>query len=267
MTLPQESVRVYADPNRLAQVVSNLLNNAAKYTPQHGRIWLTVDHKDNDVTISVKDTGIGVPPDDLDRVFEMFTQIDRPIERGGNGLGIGLTLVKSLVEMHDGTISVESEGANMGTTFRVTLPIAEGNENIETHYTDSTENSSPPSHCRVLIVDDNGDAANIMAMVIKKLGNEVQVASDGEMAVRMAEKFHPDVILMDLGMPKMNGYEAAQEIRRHEWGKNMILVALTGWGQEEDRRRTKEAGFNYHLVKPADTIQLRRLFANLEDKT
>ena len=256
-TVPDAPIHLHADPHRLAQVVSNLLNNAAKYTPDGGRISLTVEPQGNTAVVSVTDNGIGIPGDMRERIFEMFAQIDHLADKAYAGLGIGLTLVKSLVEMHDGHITVESDGQNLGSTFRVSLPtlisVSETNPEAST-------NASSQKTCRVLIVDDNQAAAKLLGIVVRTLGNEVQTAGDGDEAIQVASAFRPHIILMDIGMPKMNGYEAAKHIRRQSWGKDMALVALTGWGQEEDRRKTKEAGFDRHLVKPAEPSELTKLF-------
>lgn len=269
VSIPQQPLWLEADPNRLAQVFSNLLNNAAKYTNGGGQIWLTVEVDPTDaqeppltaergVHISVRDTGLGIPAEMLDHIFEMFTQIDRPLEKGHTGLGIGLTLVKRLVEMHGGRIAVHSEGAGRGSEFRVSLPLPAAAE---------TESATPQSldqggsQLRVLVVDDNADAAKLLAMMVRAMGNDTQTAFDGAEGVSLAEQFRPDVVLMDLGMPKMTGYEAVAQIRSHAWGSEMIVVALTGWGQEEDKRRTREAGFDDHLVKPAEPAALRAILA------
>ncbi len=259
LTLPEESIFLEADPNRLAQVLSNLLNNSTKYTPVGGHIWLSAERQGSDVLLRVKDNGLGIPADMRDSIFEMFTQIDRPLEKGYTGLGIGLTLVKRLVEMHNGSIEVHSDGPDQGSEFRVRLPIL-----IETQAAESAliEDTAKTASLRILVVDDNKAAATMLKMVVKMLGNEVRAAHDGQEAVEVAADFRPDVVLMDLGMPRMSGYEAARHIREQAWGQNMVLVALTGWGQEEDRERTREAGFDHHLVKPAEPAALQELLAN-----
>ena len=257
-SLPEQAIYLEADPHRLAQIISNLLNNAAKYTPEGGRIEVTAELRGNQVMLAVSDTGIGIPADMLDRVFQLFTQIERPVEKGYTGLGIGLTLVRSLVIMHGGSIDVRSEGLNQGSEFRVLLPIVEeANDGQGVALSDGDGAKSPPTR-RVLIVDDNHDAARTLGIMVKVLGSDVRLASDGSEAIEVAAEFLPDVILMDIGMPKMNGYEAARYIRQQPWGKDITLIALTGWGQEEDRSRTQEAGFDHHLVKPADPMELRR---------
>lgn len=265
--LPGQPVLIDGDPNRLAQVLSNLLNNAAKYTPQGGQIRLSARREGDEVVLSVKDTGIGIPADKLESIFEMFAQIDRPQERGYTGLGIGLTLVRSLVAMHGGSVEVHSEGVDRGSTFGVRLPVLEQRP-IGDDWT-SSDGESELSHSkrRVLVVDDNKAAAEMLRMVVRMLGNEVQTAGDGQEAVERAAVFQPDVVLMDLGMPRMNGYQAARHIRQQPWGEAMVLVALTGWGQSEDKQRTSEAGFDHHLVKPAEPADLQRLFSQLDQQS
>jgi CheY-like chemotaxis protein len=260
--LPLKRVVLDGDPNRLAQVFSNLLNNAAKYTPEGGRIVLSVKQENLDVFVTVSDTGLGIPREMQARVFEMFTQIDRSMEKGYPGLGIGLALVKKLVEMHGGDISVQSDGPNLGSSFAVRLPVLLGAHS--THVATASDGRlARPQQLRILVVDDNQAAAETLGKVVKLLGNEVRVANDGLQGVEAAAEFLPQVVLMDLGMPRMNGYEAARHIRAQDWGKRMMLVALTGWGQDEDRRRTKEAGFDHHLVKPAEPAELQKLFAEV----
>ncbi len=259
--IPTEPIYLDADPNRLAQVVSNLLNNSIKYTPEGGRIRLSAERQGTDVIVSVEDNGLGIPAEMLDRIFEMFAQIDRPQEKGYTGLGIGLSLVKSLVEMHAGKIEVHSEGIGKGSVFSVRLPIL-----IETHAEESTssridQTATVSSNRKVLVVDDNKAGAKMLSMIVKMLGNDVRKAHDGQEGIEVAEDFLPDVILMDIGMPKMNGYEAARYIRQQPWGNKVMLVALTGWGQEEDKQKTKDAGFDHHLVKPAEPAELQKLLS------
>lgn len=262
VSIPDVPIYLHADPHRLAQVVSNLLNNAAKYTPEGGQISLVVEPQDDIVLVSVTDNGIGIPAEMREQIFEMFAQIEHLADKAYAGLGIGLTLVRSLVELHDGQITVESQGRNRGSTFRVRLPI------LKT-MTEAEQKPAPVATSngggRVLIVDDNQAAAKMLGIVVKKLGNEVRCAGDGKEAIEVAAAFRPQVILMDIGMPKMNGYEAAQHIRQQAWGRDMALIALTGWGQEDDQRRTKEAGFDHHLTKPAEPADLKKLLRDLTD--
>lgn len=257
--LPDQLIYLDADPNRLAQVVSNLLNNAAKYTPAGGRISVSASPQGREVVLSVKDNGIGIPVEMQRKIFDMFAQIDRPIEHGATGLGIGLTLVKSLVEMHGGRIEVASEGTHQGSEFKVWLPISSGISQQADPSDSAAEPLAMQAPLRVLVVDDNKAAAEMLTLVIETLGHEVQTAFDGQHALDLAEEFLPDVVVMDIGMPKMNGYEAAQAMRQEPWGESITLIALTGWGQEDDKRRTKEAGFDHHLVKPAEPAELQRL--------
>lgn len=261
VSLPDSPIWLDGDPNRLAQVFANILNNASKYTTASGEIWLRAAREADQAVISIKDTGLGIPAAMQQRIFEMFAQIDRPIELGYTGLGIGLTLVKRIVEMHHGSISVHSAGSNLGSEFTVRLPVSAEAPAGEASSA-GTGTSVAPRH-RVLVVDDNRDSAQLLGLVLKVLGNEVCLAHDGTEAVQAAEEFLPSVILMDLGMPKMNGYEAARTIRQQSWSDNMVLVALTGWGQEEDKLRTQEAGFNYHLTKPAEPAAIQRLLETL----
>lgn len=263
VTIPECPINLNADPHRLAQVVSNLLINAVKYTPEGGRISLKAERQDNEVLISVQDNGIGIPPEMHARVFEMFTQIDRPLEKGYTGLGIGLTLVKSLVEMHEGRIEVYSEGMNKGSEFRVRLPLLV-ESGADEHLDQPQEAARRQIQRKLLVVDDNKSAAMLLSMVVKMFGCDVRTAGDGEEAIRVAAEFLPDVILMDIGMPKMNGYEAARHIRQQPWGQKMKLVALTGWGQDEDKQRTKDAGFDCHLVKPAEPSVLQRVLMEFD---
>ncbi|MCG6156480.1 PAS domain S-box protein [Rubinisphaera margarita] len=266
--LPDEPITIEADPHRLAQVVSNLLNNAAKYTIDGGTIRLSIEKLEEHVLISVADNGIGIPSEMTHQIFEMFAQIDRPMEKGYTGLGIGLTLVKSLVEMHDGTIEVQSDGLNQGSQFRVRLPLGTPRPDYNGEQSSEEEKEPPsPTLQKILVVDDNKAAADLLAMIVRMLGHEVRIANDGREGVDAAREFRPDVILMDIGMPRMNGYEAARLIRNQEWGDDIHLVALTGWGQDEDRRRTQDAGFDHHLVKPAEPADLLKVLAEGRPET
>lgn len=257
--LPLETVWLDADPNRLAQVVSNLLHNSTKYTPERGRIQLSAVREGHVVIVKVTDNGIGIAPEMQGGIFEMFAQIDRPLEKGYKGLGIGLTLVKRLVEMHGGQIEVHSAGAGQGSEFTVRLPLLQ--EVSHEAQRPETPRTAPPvqTRRRVLVVDDNTAAADMLTLVVKMLGNDVRTAYDGQQGVEMAETFSPDVVLMDIGMPRMNGYEAARHLRQQPWARDMVLVALTGWGQEEDKQRARDAGFDHHLVKPAEPAELQRV--------
>jgi signal transduction histidine kinase/CheY-like chemotaxis protein len=266
VAVPQEPLFLDADPTRLAQVFVNLLNNAAKYTNRGGHIRLTVEREGSDVVVAVADTGIGIPADMLPRVFEMFTQVDRSLERSQGGLGIGLSLVKKLVEMHGGSVEARSDGPGKGSRFAVRLPVVLSLAHETQRVEGGGDQAGRPGRRRILVVDDNRDSAESLALMLRMMGNEVFTAHDGLEAVEAAGNFRPDVVLLDLGMPKMNGYAAARCIRQQAWGRNMVLVALTGWGQEEDRRKSKEAGFDHHLVKPVEASTLERLLAELQQQ-
>ena len=258
--LPDEPVVLDADPHRMAQVLANLLHNAVKYTPAGGRIVLRAVQRGGEVAISVMDTGAGIPPEMLQRIFEMFAQVGRPQERGQPGLGIGLTLARSLVEMHQGSIEARSGGPGKGSTFTVRLPVAMSAE-AGVHRRASDDTAAPVAGAgrRVLVVDDNEALVDTLSALVALLGNEVRTAPDGRMALEIAAEFRPHVVLMDIGMPGMNGYQAAKLLRAQPWGEHITLVALTGWGQDEDKRRTREAGFDAHLVKPARQADLARV--------
>jgi two-component system, chemotaxis family, CheB/CheR fusion protein len=254
-----EGLRLHGDAARLTQVVSNLLNNAAKYTPRGGRIDLVVNREEECAVIRVRDTGIGIDPSAIGRVFDMFAQVD-PQQKGQNagGLGIGLNVVQRLVRMHKGEVEAHSEGLGKGSEFVVRLPLVNAPEKPKPVVVVS---EPPTSSRRVLVVDDNEDIALSMSLLLKKTGHVVAVAHDGTHAVGMAETFKPEVILMDIGMPKMNGYEACAAIRATEFGKYIHIIAVSGWGQEEDRRKSQDAGFDGHVVKPMDRATLERLIA------
>ena len=262
VSLPTDPVYLDADPVRLAQVFSNLLNNAAKYTERGGRIWLAVERRDGEVRISVRDTGVGIPAESLTSIFEMFNQVDRSLEKSHGGLGIGLTLVKRLVEMHGGSVEARSDGPGKGAEFIVRLS-AVGVSRVTQQSRAEDARRPNIARCRILVADDNGDAAESMGTMLRLMGNEVRTVHDGVQAVEEAAAFRPDMVLLDIGMPRLNGYEAARRIRRERWGKDMVLVALTGWGQDEDKRRASEAGFDQHFTKPVDPVHLERLVAGL----
>jgi len=242
---------VDADMTRLAQVFMNLLNNAAKYSDRGGHIQLHVERQGGDAVVTVKDTGIGIAAEQLPRIFEMFTQIDASLEKSQGGLGIGLTLVKRLVELHGGSIQAHSDGPGKGSEFIVRLPVV--SEGSAVHATDIDDApAATKSLLRILIVDDNRDAADSLSEMLKLMGNDTRTAYDGQQGVDLAGEYRPDVILLDIGLPRLNGYEACRLIREQPTGKGAVLIALTGWGQDEDRRRSHEAGFDHHMVKPVD---------------
>jgi PAS domain S-box-containing protein len=263
IALPEQQIMIEGDLVRLSQVFANLLNNAAKYTNQRGTIWLAGKCVGEMAVVSVRDTGIGIPRDMLTRVFEMFAQVNHPLRRSQEGLGIGLNLVQSLVQMHGGTVEARSEGLGSGSEFVVRLPLAKG---------DSTGKSALPaadggsvsgrSVRRILCVDDNKDSADTLGMMLRFLGADVHTAYDGPSALEAIKICRPSIILMDLGMPGMDGCEVARRIRHDDDNRKIILIALTGWGQEEDRRRSREAGFDHHLVKPVDLSALQALLAS-----
>ncbi|MGH8587062.1 MAG: ATP-binding response regulator [Gammaproteobacteria bacterium] len=211
--------------------------------------------------IRVKDTGIGIPTETLPRIFDMFTQVNRSLERSEGGLGIGLTLVQRLVEMHGGTVEARSGGPGKGSEFVVRLAVAEIKDQGPQEAACDGEKGAAPAGRRILVVDDNPDTADSLGMLLRMMGNEVHMAHDGLEAVGAAAAFRPDVVLLDLGLPKLNGYEAARRIREQDGGTDMVLVAVTGWGQEEDRRRSKEAGFDHHMTKPVEFAALQKLLA------
>ena len=265
VSLPSEPVFLDADLTRLAQVLSNLLTNSAKYTKTGGHIWLTAERRGDEVVASVRDTGIGIPAEALHHIFDMFSQVDRSIERSTGGLGIGLALVKGLVEMHGGTVTAESDGLGKGSTFTVRLPVLGAGEGPMAATSPEDDRPSSVSKRRILVVDDNQDSARTMGGLLKLLGHEVHTAFDGMEAVEAAKQFGPEVILMDVGMPRLNGYEAARRIREQPWGRDVIIIALTGWGQEGDRVQSREAGCDDHLVKPVNFPDLEKLLAELEE--
>ncbi len=264
ITLPPTPIYLEADATRLAQVLQNLLNNAAKYSDKGGHIWLSAEQQTEELVIRVKDSGIGIPASHLPRIFEMFSQVDSALEKAQGGLGIGLSLVKGLVEMHGGTIAARSDGPGQGSEFIVRLPplIERKAASSQPDQTDEAAQSNGAQY-RILVVDDNEDSTGWLATMLEMMGNEVRTAHDGEAGIAVAAEFRPNLILMDIGMPKMNGYEAAHRIRQEPWGKQPIIVALTGWGAADDRRRTQDAGFNRHLVKPVDPAEIEKLLAEL----
>jgi CheY-like chemotaxis protein len=261
VTVPTQPIYLSADPTRLAQVMGNLLNNACKFTDRGGHIWLSVERESEQVVVRVRDNGIGIAAEQFPRLFEMFTQLDTSLERSRDGLGIGLTLVKTLVEMHGGTVEVHSGGPGRGSEFVVRLPIFEDSRQSPTG--SALSQQMPASGRRILIVDDNEDGAQSLALLLKLDGHETHTAHDGLEALAAADRLRPDVVLLDIGLPKLNGYEVCRHLRQQPWGKGLVLVALTGWGQEEDRQRSTEAGFDTHLVKPVDHEALAELLASL----
>ena len=268
ITLPPEPLHVHGDAVRLEQVVGNLLNNACKYTDPGGVIEVRAARKGGDLVVSVKDNGIGIDADMLPKVFDMFTQAHRSAERTGGGLGIGLSLVKGLVELHGGSVHARSDGEGRGSEFIMRLPaLARHAERGEPPVPIGIRPPVAGQGRRILVVDDNKDGAKSLALLLKLQGHQTQTASDGEEAVRRSEEFDPDVVLLDIGLPKLDGYDACRAIRKQRLGNQPLVIALTGWGQEEDRRRSREAGFDHHLVKPVDYEALVTILESLSPAT
>jgi PAS domain S-box-containing protein len=261
MTMPAAPIHLHGDPVRLAQVFSNLISNASKYSHPGATIRISAEVRGSEVTVSVADDGIGIQPEALPAIFEMFSQATQARTRAQGGIGIGLSLVRGLVELHGGRVSARSEGIGRGSTFEVRLPLGAGVAARPVADTDG--GAERPVHRRVLIADDNRDGAESLAMVMTVFGCEVRTAYDGASAVRTAESFEPEVVFLDLGMPGMDGFEAARRIRSLPGGSTTVLIALTGWGQERDRQRTSEAGFDAHLVKPIDPLSMRSFLEQL----
>jgi PAS domain S-box-containing protein len=260
IALPAQPVFVDADGVRLAQLFGNLLHNASKFSPRGGRVVLVGELAGDDAVVSLRDFGIGIAPVLLPRVFDLFVQGDQTLERTHRGLGIGLTLVRRLVEMHGGSVQAASEGVDRGSEFVVRLPVLLEKPEVSSPNS-IAEGPTTSSNGRILVVDDNHDSAETLAMLFELIGYQTQLAFDGLEAVEAAKSFRPDVILMDLGMPKLNGFDAARQIRQQPWGEGVVLVALTGWGEAGDRKKTAEAGFDGHLVKPVEFAALTTLLA------
>jgi PAS domain S-box-containing protein len=267
VSLPPKAIHLDADLTRLAQVFGNLLNNSAKYTPRGGQVQLTAVRDDDHVLVRVQDSGIGIPAASLPIIFDMFSQVNRSIEGSAGGLGIGLALVKSLVEMHGGTIEAASPGEGRGSTFTVRLPMLQDREErLPAAPAAGLPGPGAGPKRRILVVDDNRDSADMMAKMLELLGNEARTAWDGIEAVAVAEQFRPQVILMDIGMPKLNGYEASRRIRAEPWGRDIVVIALTGWGHEVDRARSKSAGCDGHLVKPVSRDDLEKVLGETNQR-
>jgi signal transduction histidine kinase/ActR/RegA family two-component response regulator len=260
--IPAEPLTVLGDAVRLTQVFANLLTNAAKYTNTGGHIWLICRRQGLQAHVSVRDNGIGIPPAHLSSVFDMFMQVDRASRRSQGGLGIGLTLVRSLVAMHGGRVEARSGGAGTGSEFVVELPLL-GDRPAAASAPGALQRLPPR---RILIVDDNRDAAETLGALLGRLGATVQVAHSGRDALWVLDAFTPDVVLLDIGMPEMDGFEVARRIRTHPRARHVLLVALTGWGQEQDQMQSREAGFDHHLVKPPDLDRLRELLIGAGDR-
>ncbi len=259
VTLPPQPLYLHADATRLTQVFGNLLQNACKFTKPGGHISLEAEQQGHDVVITVKDSGLGISSEMLPKVFDMFTQGDQTLERSQGGLGIGLSLVRRLVTLHDGAVQAFSAGLDQGTRIVVRLPLIQKTVALPPPPVASEPTALPAQ--RILVVDDNQDIANILSLLLQEAGNETQVAFDGMEAVETAATFRPDVVLMDVGMPKLNGYDAARRMRKQPWGKDITLLAVTGLGREEDRKESAAAGFDDMLVKPVEYDALTAMLA------
>ena len=249
LDLPAAALPLDADATRISQVILNLLTNAAKFTPSGGSVSVVVKPQNERVSVTVKDTGVGIPAEDQEKVFGMFVQLNRDMRRSQTGLGIGLTLVKQMTEMHGGSVAVWSAGAGQGSEFTITLPLAEAVDGAHDRH-----RAEPGARAvlKILVADDSQDGADSLAFLLKAAGHDVFTAYDGRTAIQLAEQHRPHAVLLDIGMPEVSGYDVARAIRREAWGRSMRLVALTGWGQAEHRRRSIEVGFDDHLVKPVE---------------
>ncbi|MBN8711057.1 MAG: response regulator [Verrucomicrobia bacterium] len=245
---------VEGDPRRLKQIIFSLIENAAKYTGRDGRIEVAVQEDEGMAEISVTDDGIGITQDKLDEIFELFSKADHSLERGQDGLGLGLAIVRGLVELHGGTVEASSGGPGAGSEFIVRLPM----------YSHAAGSPEMPPPRRVLVVDDNRDCATSLAMMLGIMGFETETAADGVEALRTAASYRPDAIFLDIAMPKLNGFDACKVIREQAWGKDIVVIALTGWGQNDDRERSREAGFDHHLVKPIELTALEPIVREIK---
>lgn len=256
--LPAEPIVLNADVTRLSQVFVNLLTNAAKYTECGGRIGLSVRRVEQDIHVAVNDSGIGIPPDQLDRVFDMFAQVEDSIGRSRGGLGIGLSLVRHLVELHGGTVWADSDGPGKGSTFVVTLPLPAATAPAGASQIDATgQSTGAEGRLRILVVDDHHDGADTIATLLSCMGHEVRKVNDGDAALQEVAAFLPQMVLLDIGLPTLSGYEVCQRIRQESWGRSIMIVAMTGWGDREAQHKTRAAGFDRHLVKPIDEAGLQ----------
>lgn len=261
LKLAEEDLVLEADLVRLSQVFTNILNNACKYTPPGGRIAMTARRDGGAVLVSVEDSGIGIEPEKLPRLFEMFYQAEHPFENSQGGLGIGLSLVRHLVELHGGLVTARSAGVGRGSEFIVQLPVVSEQTLSPSAAAGAGHDTTKERRRRILVVDDNQDGAISLAMLLEAIGHQVATAFNGLEALKVASRIRPDVVLLDIGIPGLNGYEVARRIREEPWGKATVLIAITGWGQLEDRERSKDVGFDDHFVKPLDFTRLKRLLA------
>ncbi len=260
VSVPSDPIWLHADVTRIEQVVVNLLNNAAKYTDEGGHIWLSAEPEGNSAVLRVKDTGVGIAPELLENIFDPFSQAERTMDRAQGGLGIGLTLVQKIVELHHGKVEAKSAGIGQGSEFTIWLPVL-GTESSESSVSISSQ--SVAETAKILVVDDNVDATDMIATVLRLVGHDVQVAYSGQSALAVATEFQPTIVLLDIGLPEMNGYEVARRLRQRPQSTDMWLIAMTGYGQDGDRLRSSEAGFDYHLVKPVDPQKLEELLTTL----
>lgn len=265
--LPAEPVWLNADLTRMAQIVSNLVNNAAKYTQDGGKIHVTARREDNDIVIQVSDNGLGIPPDMLTKVFDRFTQVNKSLERAQGGLGIGLALVTELVKMHDGSVSAHSEGLGLGSTFTVRVPTAMPASEDAVQGSKTPDRKEKPIPLEILVVDDNLPSAQTIGWMLEMIGHKPTLAHDGPEALEAARKLNPDVILLDIGLPTMDGYAVCRELRKDPTFANTMLVAQTGWGQDKDRKEAFEAGFDHHLLKPVDFNEFSSLLSKARKTT
>jgi two-component system, sensor histidine kinase len=265
VTLPREPVHLRADATRLAQVFLNLLHNAAKFTDPGGKVALHAEREGSDLVVTVTDTGIGIPASKLPMIFDMFAQVDQRLERTHSGLGVGLSLARRLVELHGGTIEARSDGLGKGTRFVVRLPAPRTAPRTASAPTPPPvrDNGEPGGRRRVLLADDNEDFIESFATMLRDMGHEVHCASDGQEALRLASEIRPDVAFLDIGLPKLNGYELARRIRELPHAERITLVAVTGWGQEDDRQRAREAGFHLHMIKPVEPEQILEILRSI----
>lgn len=261
LDMPDEAIPVYGDLTRLAQVVSNLLNNAAKYTPDGGKIRLSLSRDGDEARISVADTGLGIEKDMLPKVFELFTQVERNLNLSQGGLGIGLALAHRLVQMHGGGITADSAGENQGSTFTVHLPVTETDSPVADNAEPQTTSGQVLD---VLVVDDNRESAQTTSWMLELIGHQARMVHDGRDAIALAQAAPPDVILLDIGMPGMNGYEVCRELRKHTALKDTVIIAQTGWGQERDRKTAFEAGFDHHVTKPVSLDRFTQLLGEIQ---
>jgi signal transduction histidine kinase/ActR/RegA family two-component response regulator len=263
---PEADILIDADVTRLAQVFVNLLTNAAKYTDRGGRIELAVLRRDSEVEVAVKDNGIGIPAEHMEEVFVMFAQVEAAASRSRGGLGIGLSLVKHLVEMHGGRVEAHSPGLGRGSEFVVSLPLKSADVEQPPRMAGSAAPAAAPvaAHAlKILVVDDNRDGAETLAELLSELGHQVRVVHDGKAAIDDAAQFRPDVMLLDIGLPIVDGYQVCRLVKQQPWGEQIVVVALSGWGDHEAKRKGKEAGFDRHLVKPVDEAALVSALADV----